>query len=426
MAKKIFDIFPPKNDFQEQLELKENQTEVPRKKIKKMKSQKALFLILSFFIILSVFAYFSLSRAEIEIYPEIKSFNLQEKVLINTGISQSDFSEKVFSGIIFEEEMELSKNFKTSGMTQKDVPARGAVRIFNNYNSSQTLVKHTRLQSPIDEICFCLEKSVVIPSGQFADCDVFSCSCAPPGGRIVGGEQYNIRASDFSIPGLSGTDRYMAIHGKSYQEMTGGFSGESPQVTEEDINKAEDTLLQEIEIQGVSLLENKVSDEFIISKDLLDFEIVEKNFSAKAGDETDNFDLQVKIKLKALSFKKFEIEKFIDELIQAEFNEELKEDNSNFWLKETIQEESLQIDYVFELVDWEQGKVSLDLNVSTNIYPELNDGFIKKLVSGKSQKEVLTILSNQPQIKKVNINLWPFWVRKLPKNEENIDINLEL
>ena len=382
-------------------------------------------MFLSFLIILSVFAYFSLSRAEIEIYPEVKVFTLQEEILINTETDQSNFSEKVFLGKVLEEEVELTKSFTASGKVQKEAPARGAVRIFNNYSSSQTLVKNTRLQSPIDEICFCLERGVVIEPDKFTDCDVFSCSCAPPGGRAVGGEKYNIRASDFSVPGLVGTDRYMAIHGKSYQEMEGGFVGESSQVTEEDIEEAEDILLEEIKKQAISLLKNKTFKEFIILEDILDFEITEKSSSVEVGDVVDSFDFQMKINLKALSFNKFEIDKFVKEIIQTELKEEVAEKTS-FWLKESVQEESFKIDYISKSTDWEEGKIALDLDVSTNIYPEINESFVKKLVSGKSKQEVLTVLSNQPQVEKVNINLWPFWVNSIPKKEENIEIELKL
>ena len=428
MPEKISDIYYPKLNQPLEPESVKSDLESPRKKISKRRKFFPL-IFLGIILFLGIFfAVFSLSQAQIEIWPETQILTFKEKVEVNTKTERADFEKKVFPGEIFELELEKSKEFTASGKSLQGEKAKGVIQVYNTYSTeSQVLIANTRFISAEGKLFRSL-KRVVIPGGKydekgkltpgFLDIEVAAAEA---------GEEYNIGPSTFSIPGFAGTPKYTSFYGKSFSDMQGGFQGEIPQVTQEDLRKAEDAILDNLLEEGEKNLKNQIEGDFVLLQDAFRAENIEFLPGVKAGENLSSFNSQIKGNFKAIIFKHSDLEKFTKTLILNRIPENEILPLESFWMEVKIQEESLKSDdYKIYSIDWERGLIVLDLEVSAKAYPVPQEALVKRVLVGKSVKEAEILLSNQPQVKKAEVKLRPFWLKRIPQKADKIKLKLTI
>ena len=89
-------------------------------------------------------------------------------------------------------------------------------------------------------------------------------------------------------------------------------------------------------------------------------------------------------------------------------------------------EESLTINVLPETVNLDSGKIILSLDVSAKIYSEIDIFVLKDNLKGRSLAETKIFLENQPEITKIKVEFWPFWVRRVPEDLDKIEFNLRI
>lgn len=409
MAKKIYDILPPKEKIEEK-KIKPLAQDFRIKKERKKEDvpKSPILKIFSIFILLIVvaggFLYFYLAKAKIEIWLETKTLNLNTKITVDKGVKQIDTSAKNIPGIVFEtNEIVATQEFSSSGEVKKK--STGIIRVYNNYSSSPTTFRaNTRFMSD-SGLVFQSEEKIVVPGKPgYIDVKVIAAEA---------GENYNIGPATFSIPGLAGTPLYTYFYGKSFFSMTGG--GTSAKVVQEDLDRAKEILTERALNDCQSALKNKITQEFILLKDASECEVIETFSPVKVGAELKNFIYTVKAKGKILSFRAQDIKKFAEDFILSQSPE-----NS------AIDEASFKMNYSTESIDLNIGKIVLSLQLEGKIYSNIDQNIIKESLKNKSSKESEFLLGNQPQIKKASVKFWPFWVNKIPDNLRKIEIKLNL
>ncbi len=426
MNKRIIDIFPPKETKEKEIkEVSLKKKITPRLKGPKVKISLPPFkksLIFSFVILILIFgiSYFTLSKAEIEIWPETEVLTLETKLTVDKTVEKPDFLAKVIPGEVFEKEKTVASIFTVSGIALKERKSQGTIRVYNDYSTySQVLVEKTRFVSADGKV-FRTPGKVSVPSGYYEK------------GKLVPGEidievvsdqpipEYNIGSSTFSIPGFAGTDRYTKFYAKSFRAMEGGFFEEVSKVTKEDLEEAEDSLVKQAKKESESSFRNElqseeISSEFYFLKDNIQTEILEKFSLVKPEDELEEFNFQVKAKSKTLLFKREDLINFAKEFLLPYLPEGKK-----------LYQESLKIDYFAETVNLDSGKITISLNLTAKAYSDIDLSNLKNNLGGKSLREIKIFLENQPKIIKVEAKLWPFWVRSVPENQKKVKINLRV
>lgn len=128
----------------------------------------------------------------------------------------------------------LTKTVLKSEPKEVNQKAAGELTIYNNYSEApQVLITNTRFQTPDGKI-FRIGESVTVPGKKGTT----------PGSVKVKvsadayGAEYNISATEFTIPGFKGTARFDGFYAKSTEPMTGGVSGIVQIVSPDDIAKA--------------------------------------------------------------------------------------------------------------------------------------------------------------------------------------------
>jgi hypothetical protein len=423
MAKKIFDILPPK-ETQKEKRIKEEKPPVkpkfqvsrPEFKISSpFPKKKSLFYIPLVLILAFLFCYFTLSKAEIEIWPESEILTFETKFTVDKTAESINFPNKVIPGKILETEETITEEFSSSGTVLKEKKAEGIIRVYNDYStSSQVLIATTRFVSA-DGKLFRTPTKITIPGGHYEEGEFVPGYLDVQVKADQPGPEYNIGPSTFSIPGFAGTALYTKFYGKSFQAMTGGLSEKVPQITQEDLDQAQ-KILEEKALQNCqAALEEKISPELVLLEEVLETEIVETFSLAKPKEELEKFSFQVKAKSEGLVFRSEDAENLAREFILSQIPESKK-----------IHQESLEINYSPETVDLEAEKITLALDMEAKIYSDINTENLKKGLQRKSLTEAKLFLESQPQITQVSVKFWPFWVKKVPEDIEKIKIKLRL
>lgn len=431
MTKKIFDIFPPEppTAFREE-ELKSFLRKTTSQPLLKKKKRWGVILVPGILILAGIFSYFLLPRVQIEIWPETQALNFKEKVEVTSEVNQPNFDgAKIIPGKVFSNQKFSSQEFSSSGKAVKKEKARGTIRVYNAYSTSSRVLIPSRFISADGKLFWSL-KNEVIPGAEYEKGKLIPGYVDIEVQAAEAGEDYNIKPSTFALPALAGSPLYTTIYGKSFSPMTGGFKGEVSQVTQEDLEKAENILASQLFEEGSNALKNdlqsdKNSSNFILLNEAQSQEIAEALSSKKLGEETQVFNFQVKVYSKALVFKKSDLEDFAKEFILSQTPQNDLELNS-FWLKKKIQTESLKIDFNPESIDLKSEKIILNLDITAKIYPDINEIILKKALFGKSLKETQILLEEQPQATKVQVKFWPFWVKKVPQDMGKIKIKLNI
>lgn len=146
----------------------------------------------------------------------------------------------------------LSKSASTevtaSGTTRVSTPATGVITISNTYSAAkQVLVVNTRFEAP-DGKMYRIRSAVTIPgTSKNADGSTKPGTVTATIYADQPGESYNRpNTTTFTIPGFKGDSRYTKFSAQSQGPIQGGFVGNKAAVSSADMQKAQDSLKQQL------------------------------------------------------------------------------------------------------------------------------------------------------------------------------------
>ena len=432
MAKrKVIDIFLPKEKeapaiFQKFHEKKE-ETPEPIKETRPIKKEEGggkgwlLVFVLMVLITVGGYCYFNLSKATITIWPKTEDVSVSSKLTVDKEVGALSYAEKIIPGEIFEEEKVVTDTIPATGKAGKEDKAEGTIKVYNEYSdNTQVLIASTRFVSTGGKV-FRSVARVVIPGFTYDEKNK-----VVPGSIDVSvvadqaGPDYNIAPSTFSIPGFAGSEKYTKFYGKSTQPMTGGSNETVSQVTKEDLDNAKIALTkkakQECEATFLEKLRGeKAAQGYLFSEDAIQTEVIETFTLATAGMDADTFSYTATAKSRTIIFKKSDMGSFAKEVVLSQ-----EPEGSN------ISEKGTTVKIMPENVNLNAGKLILNLDISSKVYAEFDLLKLKEGLKGKTAIGTKTLLENAPEVSRVEVKLWPFWVRTIPDDPEKININLNV
>lgn len=358
-----------------------------------------------------VYAVFILPRAEITIALEQDPWQFQGELL-------SSLTDKEFPLQIFSETKNVQLSFPASGKERVSRRARGIIKVCNALDSKpQALVATTRFLTP-DGVIFRLDDAIDVPGATVSDGKIDPRCIEAKVTADKPGEAYNIEpVSKWTIPGFKGSPRYDGFYGVSEKPMVGGMVGEVKIPKEEDVGKAKEAARAKIrEIigtafkvsapEGIFILEDKEDAGFKIAKEVV----------IKETDSSGNFQYFIEARDERLAIRKEDALALIAKRAQAELGEEIE-----------LADYKLDVSLREKLYD--SKKVLTGVRVAV----DFNGGFVKPLtaadvkaqVTGKTETE-LSRLSLYGGRFKARITLWPFWVKRVPRDKDKITVHINI
>lgn len=371
--------------------------------------KKIAFNFLFFVIILAGLAgYFIFYKVEIYITP------VKEKISVDflTEIKEGDYNAKsgdeIIKGEISSLEIDGDKDFVTSGEKELFLDVFGSVFVINKEAFNQPLVATTRLLTP-DNILFRIKKGIIVPANGEIEVDVYPDD-----------ENFKniIKPTKFSIPGLS--ERLQkTIYAESRSDL--GKKKLVKILTQEDINVAREELAEDLynqaKIQFNSKNKSKINFNLIGRipkiKEVSYKEVILSKSNKEVGEETEKFNLYLKIKATEISFD----ENKISDLAENKLKEAVPDD------KRFIRINKDSFNYVVDEFDFGKKSAEIKVYASGEMVISEDSLFLNgNNLAGKIIDEAKEYLEKNSAIENVEIKVLLNCLKYIPKNQRKVKI----
>lgn len=349
-------------------------------------------------IVLVVVLFVSTTKATIRIQPVE---NVVESAFLVQVVPTAVVQGKV-KGSVVRRTFEQAERFEVSGGEQKEVLGKsgGTVMIVNESSRSQPLVATTRLLSS-GGVLFRLDAGVTVPAGASVQAVVHADQ---------EGQTGDIEPNRFTIPGLS-TSLQSVIYATSDAPMTGGRKLVSV-LAEEQLEQAgavlEKAMFEKAKSQLVAEAEAGMGNVF-------EYTVLEKKSDTLPGVESDQFTISMRMEVMGVFYDA----KSLSELSEAKLYESLQEGFA-------FRDGATPVELTIEAFDVENQTAELRAKrQATSVVSMTNEALERGQFVGLTEQEVEDRLKTAGIAMKVEVDIFPFWARKIPSLKDHIDIVIE-
>ncbi|MBU1119435.1 hypothetical protein KKH43_06150 [Patescibacteria group bacterium] len=375
-----------------------------------------VFFLISFGLAGLIF-FILLPKAVISIQPETEQFISQVDVLVREAADEVDQANNQLPGeLLYVEKTSDKKHFEAYGEQDISTKARGEVVINNTFSSSpQPLVAQTRFQAPNGSIYRVLN-DVNVPGATVQDGETIPGRLQVVLEADQPGTEYNIESAKLIIPGLTGA-KQAAIYAETLSPIAGGEKQVKRIISEEDMQNASNELLTQVEKKAIDELVSRIPKDQYFFKDAIKTEIIERVASNEVGEEVTEYDLQITVRVSTMTFNQqdmeeivaYEVEKALTDgkkVLQAGIDEGVTASLQNF--------------------DFNDKSMGIVLKIEKTFYYTFDETYVREELKGKSKEEIKTFLAENPHILSSEVTFWPFWVKKAPKLDKKIELELDI
>ena len=368
-----------------------------------------MILISSTVIVLLLAMLTLLGKAKVIIKPQREKISFELPVSVSANTAQLDTTLNQIPGQFLAFRSDVSKDFLATGEEELVRKARGEITVFNNFNSDpQNLVASTRFESS-KGLIFRIPRPISIPGAKLINGKLTPGSIAVEGIADKPGQEYNINADRFTIPGFAGTPKFEGFYAESTKPMMGGMVGLSKVVTEIDFNSAKDAVIKEALNKSMESINNKKGHLQIIEP--VTNEIISLKSTAEIDDSAEGFAIAATAEAKTIGFSTEDLLKLIEVSINKNSARVLLKDG-------------LKIDYKNTKFDFEKNVLNFTASVNGEAAAKIEEEKIIDGLLGLKQNKIESYLLGFKEIESARLVLSPFWVKSIPKNKQDVQIKI--
>lgn len=354
-----------------------------------------------------------LPKVEIKVTTKKTEWNYIDSVIANKNIAQINIVQKQIPAEIFSKKENFNFSFPATGKKMVEQKAGGKITIYNAYSSDpQPLVANTRFLTPDNKI-FRLAQKITVPGAKIVEGKIVPSSIEVAVIADQPGPKYNIEpVSHFSIPGFQGSEKYKGFYAESKEAMKGGFIGEVAYPTDADIKKAKEEAIGQLKDSIKSfLLAQQIPSEFKVIEGAEQFNVLKQEVNPQV-DEKNNFTVFSEAESLIFAFKESDLKNLIGEIAKINLG-------TDFEIK------TYKLDYGVGRADFKQGKISFAVNFQGVFEKPIDVESFRQNAINKSEKDLKAFVLSLPDIQKVTISFWPFWVKRAPDDIKRIRMEVE-
>jgi hypothetical protein len=352
-------------------------------------------------VILVAGALYAFAGAKIEITPTENAVTLSGSF---TATPQS--GDLPFETISVEKVASTTVPAESTATVQQS--AQGSVVISNTQSTAQQLITNTRFQSP-DGLIFRIHQAVTVPAG----------SASAPGQLTVTvyadqpGDQYNIAATTFTVPGLKGSAAYDAVTAKSAAAFTGGFSGQRGTVSAATDDATHAKLQATLAASIQSALEGQVPQGYVLVPGAA---AVTYQPQPDGAASDGSVAVSESADATAVVFPRDAFARAVAAQAVSGYAGQpvTLADVSGLTLAAASSTQQVG-----------QGPFSFTLSGATTVLWTVDSSKIAGAVSGKTREEARTTLGTFPEVAKAYIVLRPFWASAFPTDPAKITVTVD-
>lgn len=375
-----------------------------------------LFLLL---VILVAGAYLYLPSAKVTVFPKKSEELIVSKMEVLDNLSSGESGVIYLKPQVIESENVLSLSFPATGQkNSSNQKAKGKILIYNEFSeTSQVLVATTRILSNEDKL-FRLINTVTVPGMSVKNGTMEPGTAEADIIADESGEGYNIKEGEFKIPGFKGSSKYDKFYAKLVDETKGGGGGggELKTVSGSDIESAKIKTENQLKEKLKEEIKSKLGKDNILFDNAISFEVVDFSVFPEEDSVTENFEYQVKIKIKGIAFSAEELDEKANELIKNKIAQRNISQKIVGFSKE----------YGNASVDFAKRTIKTELKIKAEIKSEVNGEKVANYLVGRDKDEIADIVDSFPEINKIEASISPDFIsNSFPRYLSRIKVEIE-
>ena len=351
-------------------------------------------------VFLALFFYLFLMKAKVYLF--FSSNDVQENISIflDAEVSEIDEQGKIIPGETLTIEVEGESEAQTSGEKTIGEKANGKAVIYNKTQTGKKFPAGSVLISS-DNLKFVLDEEVSIASSSSEESDEGEKTIW---GKVTASISAASIGEEFNLEGGSALDfkdfSSSSFSAKTDEGLSGGSSEKIKVVAKKDQQKLLENLTEDLEKKGLEELKLKSGDGKTVLEVVIDQQVVSKDFDKDIDDEANQLKLKLKLALTGISFEQEDLQKILE-------NQFKKEIPDGFQLVDSK--------YETEIVSSEtkDEQTEVDLIVSANLLPDIDEQKIKKDLAGKSEEKARDYLLMLPHLERAKIDITPSFLKFL-------------
>jgi len=354
-------------------------------------------------LLLALVIYVSTVRATIYVHPVTETLRTEFIVdVVEAPTRDSEVKGAVVSG-----SLGRSETFTPSGegLVPVEGTARGTFTIHNETNLDQPLVATTRIFFEPTGMLYRIDESVVVPAGGRVD---VAAHADQPG---MDGDIEHRHPERFTIPGLNAAKQEV-IYATLGTEFSGGVSYITA-LSQEEVDAAVSKLAADLEGDAKELLRTEAGGSF--TGESFTTRVLETQVSEEVGEQVDSFEVTITVQTVGVFYDQESLEGVAQRQLydQLDRGEELLSVNkeSMFAKVEKVDEEGNRANIRVVLTG-----VSAASRTSSSLDP------IR--FAGMNEEEVGATLIADGIAEDVEVEFFPFWVKKVPKLADHVYIEI--
>jgi hypothetical protein len=384
----------------------------------KNKPQKRLKIGRYFLLVLLIGFVYSLiiyvfPKVEVTIFLTSEEASQDYEIVIEEGIDKSLGDVLYFPGEVRTLSTRHEGEFEATGEKNIGDKATGKATFYNFTGRTSPITSKIELDHPSGKKYF-LKENIVVPQAKVSDDgEILPGQIEVEIEAPEGGEDYNNSGARINISILP-EDMKEKIYAE-VGEIAGGTSEVVQVVSQEDLDNAKDSLLDEITPKMKDELREKIGKtSFSFRDELLIVEIDELEKEVELGQKVENFKVEIKARLKALVFDENDIKTYLRDQVERTIP-----------TKTMLAEGDLgRLEMEIKNFDFENERAEIVARSFFDVYPEIDLNELKEKIKGKEEKEARRLLMQENDIRDVRFDFSRNLANRVPSNLGKIEFIL--
>lgn len=324
---------------------------------------------------------------------------VDEEVLIG----QASGNNNVVPGTSFYREIAVNRTQPVQHREMVGSKSGGVVEIVNNTTSEQRIKEFSRLQTG-DGVMFLMQKYAFVPPGGRVKVEALAAEEGSAG---------NIEPQRLDFVAFD-DDSKQVVFGEAKQSFTGGSGELVAVVGADDLAEAKTEAINQARQEAEQQIKKELPSGWELLEESWQTEVIDFASDNNEGDKVPAIDYSSRVTVRVLGFE------------QAVFEDKMKEKLTN----------KLDRDYMLfpgpisfsptvENINWDEAQAKVAVRVTHSTIPNLAIDTLRQKLAGRSVDEAQQYLEGLSGVRSATMELWPWWVKSIPRIEQRVEIIIE-
>ncbi|MEX0650047.1 MAG: baseplate J/gp47 family protein [Candidatus Andersenbacteria bacterium] len=308
----------------------------------------------------------------------------------------------VIPGTSFEQDITVNGTNPVISSQVVGEKASGVVTLVNQTSQEQPIREQSRLITK-DGVLFLMQKHAILQPNSTATVEVEAAEPGPQG---------NIESGRLTFAALDASAASV-LYAEVNRPITGGSGDKVLVVQESDLGQAREAAGAAARQKAEEEIRRQLPKGWVILEESWSAEAAQFNTSAAVGQQIDAVAYDGTMNVRVMAYE----EAVLKERLQAALESRLDEDYMLF-------PGPISFTKSVDSIDWDKGEGNLTVRVTHTTVPNFSLDTLKEKLAGRPQDEAEGYLQGLRGVESASIDLWPFWVRSIPRIDQRVELEV--